>query len=371
MNKKAEKLALIFFIGLVIVGLSEIEMIKRLSYMTTFTVWYIWWPMLMVIALISIRLWCMICPLRTISSIYSKYSLGLSVPKKFEEYRLVFMAFLFLVIHSVVLSSGMMQFSIITAIYLLVLIQYSAVMSLVFQKDSYCRVFCPIGVIVEVFSKLGVVRFESCLKCDSCSWSCINNNYTYSFRNPLKDKPKIDDVGGYTAIVILFGVMLHELSEKLEVMAVSYGNWSLWLEKAIGYVPKQLNLLGSTFGLRIVLIAWEYVIFPLLIIMAVSVILRMVFFRRSFRFHLDNLASSMVPLIFSVFLVILIDLPLTTFYPVPPMIRKSLLLFLLLMGLLAACYVFFHNLISSESRQGDGSSVSLLSATMKRLKSFQ
>lgn len=345
-----QKLVLVCFLALALLGISEAEFLKRFSYLTNYVVWYVWWPGLMILALFSIRFWCMVCPLRTVAGIYSKVGMGLKVPEKLEHYRIMVMAGIFLVLHHIITTSGVSQFAIVTSVYLLVLIGYSAVIGLIFQRKYLCRVFCPLGAPMEIFSKLGIVKME--LPCTSCqvnggggctgrSKDCTEDSFSAALRNPLRNKPKIEGPGENLAVILLFGVMIAEFTERLGKMAISYGNWNVLLEKALTYIPHKLELLGNSLGYRMLLFFWEYLLFPFLLILTGAFLLR-ILFGRSLREHWANLISSMVPLIYSGFLVVLINYPLTLL-DLPSGLRKLLLLLIMFLGAVTALITFWRS----------------------------
>lgn len=376
-QKMLRKLILVLFIIVAILGLSNIKSIREFNYLVNYAVWYMWWPLIMVISLFSIRFWCMVCPLRTITDVYSKYSLGLRIPKWIEKYNTLFMVFLFMILHAVVVTLNVSRLPITTAIYLLVLLQYSALMAILFKRKSFCSVFCPLGGVMNIFSTVGLIKLgpanknyclsctnkicgescpvglspqklpnESCVFCTECIEGCCKNNISFYKENPLKNRIGMMGNGEAFAIVILFGIALSEFRERLEEMAVPGGDWNLLLGKIIEFIPNKLNQLAANpYASKLLFIAWEYLIFPLAFVLILAVIFRIVFYKKSFVFHLNNLASSMVPFVFSIFLVVLINYPLTLFYSGPALVRKVLLAVLLLFGFVTMLYIFFRNLL--------------------------
>lgn len=371
-----QKLILVLFFVIIYLGLSNVPHIREYNYLANYAVWFLWWPLLMVIGLLSIRFWCMVCPLRLITDIYSKFSFGLRIPKIMEKYKTLSMVLIFLVLHYTVVSLNINNLPITTAIYLLGLLQYSALMALIFQKNSFCLSFCPLGGMMNIFSRVGLVRLgamyenrcqscmnktcagncpvnlstldlpsSSCVFCGDCIDGCVKNNIRFYMVNPLKFKVTQSDRGEVLSIIILLGIAIAEFRERLEVMAVPGGNWNLIPGKIIEFIPNKLNqIFGSHYFLKLFIPAWEYVIVPLVIVLVATVFLKAIFFKLSFKYHINNLTQSIVPFIYSIYLAVLINYPLTLLSG-PALVRKALLIGLLLFGIIASLYILYRNLV--------------------------
>lgn len=382
MKKEAlQKLILFLFFAVIVLGLVNITSIRQFNYLTNYAVWFLWWPFLMVLGLLSIRFWCMVCPLRYVAEIYGKYSFGLNIPKIMEKYKTLTMVFLFMILHSVVITFNIGRLPITTAIYLLILLQYSAVMALIFKKNSFCSVFCPLGGVMNIFARIGFVRFgsgnknkclnctnkncgqncpaglapkelpdEACVFCLHCVESCGNHNLHFSIQNPFQFAAERGSQGEFLSIIILLGIALGEFRERLEEMAVPGGNWNLLPGKIIEFIPNKISLLHpNPYVFKVFLTAWDYVLIPLLLVGIAAIILRVIFFRRSLNYHLRNLSFSIVPLVYSIFLAVLINYPLSLLYSGPAFVRKILLLVVLLLGLLASLYILVRNLYTDSA----------------------
>lgn len=371
-----ETILLILFLAVIILGLSQFDSIRRYNYLANYTVWFIWWPLLMVIGLFSIRLWCMVCPLRFITKIYGKYSFGLKIPAKLEKYRTVFMAVLFMTVHSTVVYLNIDKLPITTALYLLILLQYSAVLAIIFERNSFCRVFCPLGGVLSVFSRLSFLKLNTknkqncsqcpgapcsrncpvalspqrlpdntCILCMACIQNCEKENYVLEWSNPYQEKANVLDLGGYLSIAVLLGIALSEFSERLKEMG-GKGEWNLLLEKIIEFIPNKLNQWVGINHSKLFIIAWEYLIFPSLLIIVLTMLARIIFFHKDFKYHLHNLALSIIPFIFCVFLAVLVNYPLTLLLAGAGFFRKGVLLLILILGAAASLYTFFYHLFT-------------------------
>ncbi|RNC29219.1 MAG: hypothetical protein AWM53_00868 [Candidatus Dichloromethanomonas elyunquensis] len=334
----------------------------------------------MVITLFSIRLWCMVCPLRFVSEIYSKYGVGLQIPHVVHKNRAIIAALLFMILHAAVVSYSPNRLPITTAVYLLILLQYTAIMALLFEKNSFCRVFCPLNGMMSIFSRLGSIGLtrinkekcrqctnktcgkecpmlispqelpnNSCILCTKCLRNCEKENIDFFRTNPLGKKGMAIGKGEILSIAILLGIAMSEFAERLKEMAVSSGNWNLLLGKIINYIPDKLHQTGlNASAYKLFYFSWEYLIFPVLLILVLVLICKAVFYRYHIAYHLMNVSTSLIPFIFGIFLMVLLNYPFTLLNVRPSYVRKAILLSFLLLGSAASLYVLIRNLISER-----------------------
>lgn len=153
---------------------------------STFT-WLIWWTLIPVTMLLAARGWCLICPwiapaewLQRLS-LWQKgkrtLSLNWKVPKFMRNFGV--MLFLFLVLHWAD-STFHLALRPETTVYLaLGMFAMAIVVSLLFEKRSFCRYFCPIGAIIAPYSLAAPIELrnkddEVCRKCRTRD--CVKGN---------------------------------------------------------------------------------------------------------------------------------------------------------------------------------------------------
>lgn len=180
-------MTLIAFLGLVIIGFSGAStdpvFLKQLSRtnLTTSFVWRLWWPLIILTAIIFGRVWCMVCPVEMITTFFAKTGLKLKRPQWILSGWGITIFYTIIVIVGVRILQ--MEFNPrYTSSYLLIIVGISIVSGLIFEKNTFCRYICPVGYVLGIFSKMAIWgwRVKKRSVCDACSdKSCIKRNYTY------------------------------------------------------------------------------------------------------------------------------------------------------------------------------------------------
>ncbi len=199
---------------------------------STFT-WLIWWTLIPVTMLVAARGWCLVCPwiapgewLQRLAFWWKgnrTLSLNLKVPKFMRNFGL--MLVLFLILHWAD-STFHLALRPETTVYLaLGMFALAVVISLVFEKRSFCRYFCPIAAIVAPYSLVAPIELRSrdsevcrscktrdcikgnekgyacpqmifpyaidrnthCVLCTECAKTCPHDNISINIRRPFQD----------------------------------------------------------------------------------------------------------------------------------------------------------------------------------------
>lgn len=179
-------LNLFVIVALVVAGWGVSGEASRYTNAASFTVWVVWWPAVVLLGLFAGRAWCAICHLRLIGETVGKWDLGVPVPralKRYGPFSIVMLVGLFL-LHSTVVSYGINHVASLTALYLLILVAYAAVVSLVFGPHAFCRHFCPLVPLLGSYSRVSPVRLAvlddgTCDRCSekTCVRDCPNDLY--------------------------------------------------------------------------------------------------------------------------------------------------------------------------------------------------
>lgn len=134
----------------------------------TTMIWDLWHPILAFTIIFFGRLWCFACPMGAVSDwTQSVFSLKKKYP---EKYRNLWIAvILFLVIfaaerHFFMFTRNPPN----TAMLLLFFTGLAVVMGAIFEKRSFCRYICPIGLVLGVFSMLSIIELR-CKSKKTCS----------------------------------------------------------------------------------------------------------------------------------------------------------------------------------------------------------
>ena len=243
---------LIFFIVLLIIvyyGLlskPDLRFPGGISFATTM-IWDIWHPLLAFTIILIGRLWCFACPIGAAGDwTQSVYSLKKKYPEKYRNLWVAVIFFLFIFAaerHLFMFTRNPPN----TALLLLFFTGLAVVMGAVYEKRSFCRYICPIGLVLGVFSMLSAIelrckskktcqehdikecvigteagkacpagefpqtmeRNNYCLMCMECVKSCSKENIRVSPRIPGADlvrsrKTHLDEAYLVHGIIIIF-----------------------------------------------------------------------------------------------------------------------------------------------------------------------
>jgi len=182
-------LTLVAFAGLVIIGFSSptddpffISQLSKTN-LTTGFVWRLWWPMIVLSAILLGRVWCMVCPVEMVTTSFARIGLKMKRPQW------ILSGWVITLFYMIVLTVGITILKIdlnpeYTSYYLLFIMGISITTGLLFEKNTFCRYVCPVGYMLGIFSKIAVWgwRVKNRSVCDVCrDKSCISASYTYQF----------------------------------------------------------------------------------------------------------------------------------------------------------------------------------------------
>ncbi len=188
-------LTLVIVVTLAVIGLGvgrgmpeESLLTLRKTNLTSYLVWGLWWPA-MIIAMVAFgRVWCTICPLELLSRVGDALARKLNLP------RLALGRFLragwFMLAGYLLLQIGVAFFQLHrmphhTALLLLALPISALLVGLLFRGPrAYCRAFCPAGAVLSVYGRLTSVQLETRNQdvCDQCSTKdCIKESNRFRF----------------------------------------------------------------------------------------------------------------------------------------------------------------------------------------------
>ncbi len=242
---------LIFFIALLIIIYFGVTSEPDLRFggnpFATIMIWDLWHPLLAFTIILFGRLWCFACPIGAAGDwAQSAFSFKKKYP---EKYRNLWIAvILFLLIFASERHLFMFTRNPPNTAYLLILFTALAVvMGIIYEKRSFCRYVCPIGIVLGVFSMLSAVelrckskktckdhdikecitgtdsgkacpvgefpqtmeRNNYCIMCMECVKSCSKDNIRVSPRLPGADiaqarKTHLDEAYLVHGIIIIF-----------------------------------------------------------------------------------------------------------------------------------------------------------------------
>ena len=129
---------------------------------TVLVVWALGWPVMLVCAPFVSRLFCGLCPMRTIAEkIQSKFSFKLKVPDFIKKYGPFIGLFGFAVILSSEYILDMHNEPVSTACLFLSILGFAILFSITYVRAAWCRYICPLGQMNGVFSKLSMIEIRA------------------------------------------------------------------------------------------------------------------------------------------------------------------------------------------------------------------
>ncbi len=136
-------------------------------------VWGLWWPAMVWLAVLCGRLWCSVCPLELVANLSERAGRLLAIKQMGLKRWLqagVFILFFYATIQMLVAGAELHRVPAYTSIFLWTLLGLAALVGLLFRDRAFCRAFCPVGLLLNVYGRgsLLAVRAKSSDTCTSC-----------------------------------------------------------------------------------------------------------------------------------------------------------------------------------------------------------
>lgn len=173
------------FLLIIVAGLSGSQIPQR-NIATLFT-WNIWWTGVIISIFFAGSAWCAICPWDALANWLVKRrlwrrapthaSLNLRVPRIVRN---IFPAlFLFIGLSWLELGVGITTNPYATALMALLMVVLATLSMLVFERNAFCRYFCPVGRTIGSYSQLAPIELrpidtEICAECKTLD--CYHGN---------------------------------------------------------------------------------------------------------------------------------------------------------------------------------------------------
>lgn len=282
--------------------------VLRNTNLANLLVWSYWFPLMIVVAVLLGRAWCMVCPMELVTSAAARIGLRRK-PGRFLRsgwaITLFYAVILLVGVHTLAIHRVPQRM----AVYMLVLLAAAVGMGLVFEKRAFCSYVCPVGHLLGLYAQCSVLEWrvvdasvcEGCrtkdcvakktlyhtlrhsctsnlypanirtnrdgLLCTHCLKVCPNGNLRLSVRRPFADffRPLGVTAAQVGFVLVVSGFVVYEvLSEWAPSKAV------------LTWVPNQvvgaLGLAGPAAGF--VSAAVMFVVFPAALFLVVTVLAR-------------------------------------------------------------------------------------------------
>lgn len=266
--------ALLIYGGIVVPDVDK-NLVKTLrnTNFATLLVWSLWWPLIILSAIIFGRIWCQVCPMELVNSVASKIGLKRKVPLFFKSgwiISLFYTLILLLIIH----TFWAHRFPRRMALYLLLLFALTIIFGLIFEKRAFCNYVCPVGHLLGLYSLCSLFEWgvkdqnvcsqcktkdcmdpknyyiltkrsctsnlypaaikdnRRCLLCTQCLKVCPYGNLRFSLRKPMADffKSLTINSAEFFFIFVVSGFIIHEI----------YVEWAA-AKKILLFIPDEIN----------------------------------------------------------------------------------------------------------------------------------
>jgi hypothetical protein len=142
--------------------------------LVTLLVWGLWWPTMIWIAVLLGRPWCLICPLELVSNLSERLGRRIGIKQRHLYHWLIsgtVIVALYALTQLLVAGAHIHRIPAYTALFLVGLLALALGTGLVFKDRAFCRGFCPVGQLLAVYGRGGMlaVRAEAAQTCASCT----------------------------------------------------------------------------------------------------------------------------------------------------------------------------------------------------------
>jgi len=281
----ARVITLVCFILLIAGGLTVPHVSEKLAgtlrntNLAALIVWSLWWPLVIVSAVLFGRVWCQVCPMELLNSLAGKIGLKRK-PPAFLSSGWGMTIFYSLAMLGFIRTFWAHRFPERMALFFIFLLGAAMVTGLIYEKHAFCSFLCPVGrllglyaccsplewrvrdrkvcancfdknCIASKFSNRLTVRScasnlyvpnltdnRECLLCTECRKVCPNDNLCFSLRRPFADffGPMKLETAELVLILLAGGLVVWEISEE----------WSV-AKGAMLFIPDRISaLLGAT-----------------------------------------------------------------------------------------------------------------------------
>ena len=246
----AMRIASVFLFTIIIAALFY-GSIRVLSYSFTskaamIAVWLLWWPFLYITLFFFARLWCgFLCPL----SIANEAGNYLHKGKAINYRRWAFVPFvLFFLIVYFEEASGLFL-SVPVTLYLFVLsFLVSFLIGLILPRWSFCKLVCPIGTLLGVFSRLSVIGLRTKKEvCDRCTNRvCLIGGKA----NPCPMYNNVPTIDSNKDCLLCANCIKNCPNDSAHITMVRPGEE---IEKKIGFTMSESYFITALFGMALIL----------------------------------------------------------------------------------------------------------------------
>jgi len=250
-----------FFILLVLLFLGPVDPVTNVGGLFS---WAVGWPTMVFGAFIWARFWCSICPMGSFGQLAKRLvSLNLPFPSFLKQHSDWIIAGSAMFIIWLETATQLRSSPFNTGLLLLTILLLACVVSVVFERQSWCRYLCPLGGMMGVFAKVSPIELRAdrnvcasqcttnecftgtaerdgcpfgqmvpslrsnrfCKICATCVKNCPHGAINLNLRVPGREIWEMRQVTIVTAMLVLsmLAGLLSELMQKMWVYDLWYG----------------------------------------------------------------------------------------------------------------------------------------------------
>ncbi len=144
--------------------------ILRNTNLSNLIIWSYWWPLIIATSILFGKYWCSICPVELVQFFVEKVGL------KKKPGKLLKSGFFVTIFYILILIIGIHTLAIhripnLMAFYMIFLLFVAVIVSIIWEKRTFCSYVCPIGHLLGLYSMFSSteLRVKDRKVCDSCN----------------------------------------------------------------------------------------------------------------------------------------------------------------------------------------------------------
>ncbi len=277
--------------------------VLRNTNLANLLVWSYWWPLIILVAILLGRIWCMVCPMELLSALAVRVGLRRKVPHLFKS------GWVITIFYTLILIVGIHTLSLHRVprrmvLYLLMLLSAALVISLIYEKRAFCSYVCPVGHLLGLYALISPFEWRAddisvcrlcktkdcvtkknhyrmvarsctsnlypatikdnrdCLLCTQCLKACPNNNIRFSVRKPFADffggvELRLAQVG---FVLVVSGFVVYEVLSEWSVSKAVL----TWVPR---HITNALGITASTAGFISAIVM--FILFPAVLLLVI------------------------------------------------------------------------------------------------------
>jgi len=262
-------------------GIKDFYLTFRKTNLTSLVVWGLWWPGMILGAILLGRLWCTVCPMELASNISRRAARrigvkGIGMPSWVRAGYLVLVGYI--VLQLLVAGFSVHRVPLYTAYVLATILGTAVVVGTLFREPrAFCAGFCPAALLLEAYGRLAHLRVaprresvcercrtkdcmkeenitrwnarscpsllrvdqprfgDGCVECFQCAKACPHHNVGFGLLDAPAKKDMMDRLRTAAALFVFAacGFVAHELFSEVKPMNNVFHMVPRWLSHIV------------------------------------------------------------------------------------------------------------------------------------------